>query len=242
MSPSESAITSPSSSATVEAYERLKELVVTNRLPPGAELREVSLAEQIGLGRTPIRQALQRLVHEGFVEVRPRVGYRVRQLTLGSVRDLFEMRLILEPAAVQLAIERGSADDLRNLGALARTTYTPGDQRSYEKFLIDNRELHVRIAQVSGNERLAGSLRNLLEEMQRLYFVSFGSQAAVGEQLHEHHDLFDAMIERDVGRARGIVVDQIESSREKVMAALVDSAFGPSSGYSGSAVLLGPER
>ncbi|TDE88538.1 GntR family transcriptional regulator [Occultella glacieicola] len=227
-------------SATVEAYARLKNMILTNELSPGVELREGGLADATGYGRTPVREALQRLVHEGFVEVRPRQGYRVRQLSVAGVRDLFEMRLILEPAAVQLAIERATDAELATLSALAHATYGV-DRPSYEQFLIDNREIHVRIAEVSGNARLADSLRILLEEMQRLYFVTLGSRAAVGEQLHEHHDLFDAMVERAAATARGLVVDQIESSRRQVIDALLGGAAGLSPGVD-QLILFGSSR
>ncbi|MGH3879358.1 MAG: FCD domain-containing protein [Actinophytocola sp.] len=108
---------------------------------------------------------------EGFVEVRPRQGYRVSVVTLAGVRDLFEMRLLLEPAAVELAAARASDEELADLHPLAHETYVDGDRASYERFLQRNREFHVRIARAAGNERLARTLQGLLEEMQRLFFI-----------------------------------------------------------------------
>ena len=214
-------------SAMQGAYEHLKHLILTSELPPGAELREAALAEATGFGRTPVRDALRRLVHEGFVEVRPRQGYRVSFVTLARVRDLFEMRLLLEPTAVELAAQRAPQEALEALRPLAQEVYLPGDPRSYEQFLADNREFHVRIAQAAGNEILARTLRVLLEDMQRLFFVSLGGQRDASEQMHEHHDLYDALIARDAARARAIVVTQIEESRTRVMEALLRVAEHP---------------
>lgn len=224
-------------SATESAYEHLKHLILVGRLAPGQELREAGLTEQTGFGRTPVREALRRLVQEGFVEVRPRQGYRVSLLTIATVRDLFEMRLMLEPAAVELAIARAPQAALEELSELANRTYDPADERSYEQFLADNRELHVRIAQASGNERLARTLRALLEEMQRLFFVSRDGLAGANEQLHEHHDLHDAILARDAERARAIVVTQIESSRERVLQALIDGTQRPVGATGGFALI-----
>lgn len=207
--------------ATDGAYEHLKRLILTGGLAPGEELREGALTESSGFGRTPVREALRRLVQEGFVEVRPRQGYRVSVVTLASVRDLFEMRLLLEPAAAELAATRASQEDLAALHDLAHESYVPGDPHSYERFLERNREFHVSVAKAAGNERLASTLRVLLEEMQRLFFISLSSDGTAVELVHEHHELHDALLARDAARARQVVIDQIEASRSRVMAGLL---------------------
>ena len=210
--------------ATDGAYEHLKRLVLTGGLAPGEELREGTLTESSGFGRTPVREALRRLVQEGFVEVRPRQGYRVAVVTLTSVRDLFEMRLLLEPAAAELAATRASQEDLAALHDLAHESYVPGDPHSYERFLERNREFHVRVAKAAGNERLASTLRVLLEEMQRLFFISLSGDGTAVELVHEHHELHDALVARDSARARRVVIEQIEASRGRVMAGLLAGA------------------
>lgn len=227
-------------SATAQAYEHLKHAILTNRLPPGEELREGVLAESTGFGRTPVREGLRRLVHEGFVEVRPRQGYRVSTVSIASVRDLFEMRLLLEPAAVELAAERATDEELAALHPLAHETYDPDVTGSYEQFLRDNRDFHVRIARAAGNERLARTLRVLLEEMQRLFFISVGGAELAAELMHEHHDLHDALLARDAPRARSIVVSQIEGSRERVLQSLIRASRLP--GRAAAGVVLAGGR
>lgn len=214
-------------SATAQAYDHLKQSILTNRLSPGAELREGVLAETTGFGRTPVRDALRRLVHEGFVEVRPRQGYRVSAVSIASVRDLFEMRLLLEPAAVGLAAERATEEELAALHPLAHETYDPEVSGSYEQFLRDNRDFHVRIARAAGNERLAMTLQVLLEEMQRLFVIGVRGAELATEVMHEHHDLHDALLARDAQRARAIVVSQIEASRERILEGLVQTSSRP---------------
>lgn len=214
------------STATEGAYEHLKRLILTGALAPGLELREGTLTTTSGFGRTPVREALRRLVQEGFVEVRPRQGYRVSVVTLASVRDLFEMRLLLEPAAAELAATRATQEELAALHELAHESYVPGDPDSYERFLERNREFHVRVARVAGNERLARTLQVLLEEMQRLFFISLSGRHGdtATELVHEHHELHDALLARDAARARQVVIEQIEASRARVMAGLLAGA------------------
>jgi GntR family transcriptional regulator, rspAB operon transcriptional repressor len=221
-------------SQTDVAYEHFKRQILTGGLAPGVELREGALTESTGFGRTPVREALRRLVQEGFVEVRPRQGYRVSVVTLTSVRDLFEMRLLLEPAAAELAATRASQEELAALHELAHESFVPGDPDSYERFLEHNREFHVRVARAAGNERLATTLRVLLEEMQRLFFISLSGNAP--ELVHEHHELHDALLARDAVRARRVVIDQIEASRSRVMAGLLAGAHP--TGRAASGVVL----
>lgn len=231
-----------SRSGTDEAYDHLKRRILLCDLSPGEELREAALAESAGFGRTPIREALRRLVQEGFVEVRPRQGYRVSPITLASVHDVFELRLLLEPAAVELATRRAPREAITALHDLAHAHYVHGDQASYERFIVDNRNLHVRIAESTGNQRLAHVLGNLLEEMQRLFFLSLDARDSGVEQMHEHHDLYDAMLAGDVERARRIVVDQIEQSRQRVIDALVTRVVGGTTHDALANVTAGPRR
>ena len=142
------------------------------------------------------------------------------------MHDVFELRLLLEPAAVELAIRRAPREAITALHDLAHAHYVHGDQESYERFIVDNLNLHVKIAESTGNQRLAYMLRSLLEEMQRLFFLSLDARDSSIEQMHEHHELYDAMLAKDVDAARRIVVDQIEQSRQRVIDALVSRVVG----------------
>lgn len=225
-------------SGAAAAYAQIKQGILTGELSPGQELREASLVAETGLGRTPVRDALGRLVVEGLVEVRPRQGYRVALVTLDSVRELFEMRRVLEPAAIDLAIARATDTELHELHELAARTYDHHDPASNDQFLADNRELHTQLAALSGNERLARALGALLEETQRLYFVSFDHTSTPIEQIHEHGELFDAILTRDSDRARAIAESQINSSRQEILDHLLHGASRPV-GRSGGIVLVG---
>jgi len=207
-------------SAAEAAYDEVKRLVLTCQIAPGAEIREAQLAERTGFGRTPIRDALQRLVHDGLVQVRPRQGYQVATLTLDSIRELFEMRLLLEPAAVEFAIARADDESLADLARLLPPEPRSRDLETYDAFLTEHRRLHVRMAEIGRNRRLARSLRLLLEEMQRLMFAALHADAWQGEPPHDHGELIEAMIARDSTRARSISVDQIEYARRSILEAL----------------------
>lgn len=205
---------------TDEAYELLKRAILVCELAPGQELRELGLVETTGLSRGAVRGALGRLVTDGLVDLRPRKGYRVTSLDLADVREVFEMRRLLEPYAVELAAQRAPREAVEALHDLAHATYDPADRSSYEQYVVDNREFHVRIAEAAGNRRLAQALRTLLEDMQRLFFLSVGARGSIGER-HEHHDLYDAILIGDPDRARALCETQIEQARTRVVDALL---------------------
>ena len=205
---------------TDDAYKFLKRAILVCELAPGQELRELGLVESTGLSRGAVRGALGRLVSDGLVELRPRKGYRVSSLDLADVREVFEMRQLLEPHAVELAAERAPREAVEALHDLAHANYDTTDRASYEQYIVDNREFHVRIAEAAGNRRLAQALRTLLEDMQRLFFLSVAGRDAPGPR-HEHHDLYDAILIGDADRARSLSETQIQQARSRVVDALL---------------------
>jgi DNA-binding GntR family transcriptional regulator len=226
-------------SATGRVYATLKREILTCELAPGTALYEGQLAERLQVSKTPIRDALGMLVHEGFVKVQPRQGYRVSDITLADVQEVFQMRMLLEPAAAELAAERASADQLKRLQELAEESYVFGELPTYEDFVIKNREFHVLLAAASGNGRLAAMLRNLLEEMQRLFLFGLDIRDSAEEQIAEHRELVDALLKGNHHLARQIATQQIETSRKRVMEALLGEMSGPNGNFNSAALKLG---
>lgn len=229
-------------SATERAYALLKRQILTCEIGPGEALYEGQLAEQFEVSKTPIREALGMLVHEGFVRVAPRQGYRVSDITLADVQEVFQLRLLLEPAAAELAAERASAEQLRALQQLSEKSYVFGALETYEDFVVKNREFHVLLAEASGNGRLASMLRNLLEEMQRLFLFGLDIRDSAKEQIDEHHELVDALLKGNPQLAREIAVRQIETSRKRVIEALLAEMSGPNGTFHAASLKLGHRR
>ena len=210
-----------SRSIAERAYQRLRLAIVECRLAPGQRLTEASIAQKLQVGETPAREALRRLVLEGLVRVAPRHGYTVAAITLRDVHEMFELRLLIEPATAGMAAANSPAASLARLKNLGRIGYSDGSQDSVRKFLRANTELHSHIARLSGNHRLAQLLHQLLSESERL--INFGmlshpqSEATVGE----HQELLDALANRDVSSARQVMEQHIMSTRRMVVESLI---------------------
>lgn len=212
-------------SAAARAYRVVKDRILMCEYQPGSPLNEGRLAESLELSKTPIREALTMLVHEGFVEVLPRQGYRVTDLTLADVQEIFNLRLLLEPAAAAMAAEHASPEQLQALRTQAEDERDPDD---YPSFVASSRAFRVQLAEASGNARLAATLAQLLEETQRLYLSGLDLRRTIDEQRGEHREMMAALLKGNHHLAHEIAVRQIESSRERVMGALLAAMSSPS--------------
>ena len=205
------------------AYAELRRRIIQCELEPGERITESQLASETGIGKTPVREALTRLIQEGLVRSIPGHGYEVTPITLGDVQDLFNFRLIIEPAAAQLAAGHVSATDLRRLDELCTARFSTLDKESEPQYLQANYLFHTTIADASGNRRLAEAVRRALEESERLFHLSSVLQQSSDDIAHEHTELIDALIAGDGETARKLTLAHITASQRRVFDALLTS-------------------
>jgi DNA-binding GntR family transcriptional regulator len=203
-----------------KAYDVIKNDIITCILEPGRQIAQRQLVERYQLGTTPIREALQRLVQEGLVQPIPRFGYVINPVTLSDVREIFELRSILESAAARLAVERGSQEGLERISREATFTYVYKDRASYSEFLSRNTEFHRSIAVLAGNERLVDQISRLLDEMTRIFHLGLDLRDSAAEMRDEHMTLARALCARDQDLAVQEARAQIARSQERVLEAL----------------------
>ena len=184
----------------------LRDAILSGQFKPGAVLNEKELAERLGVSKTPIREGLSLLEHEGLVQTIPRRGYIVTPITVQHIHDLFDLRIILEPAAAERAALRITDGQVRALNTLVPDAMPVGDMA---KWLDSNVEFHYAVALISGNERLAGLIKRLLEEMQRMI--------AAGYVPGEHEKVLRALREREPRRAGEAMREHIEEVRRQAL-------------------------
>ena len=203
-----------------KAYDIIRGEILNCALAPGQQIVQARLVEKYGLGLTPIREALQRLAHEGLVQPYPRFGYIVSPVTEEMVRHLYEVRMILEAAAVRLAVERASDAQLRQIAENARFTYVYKNHEQYVRFLERNAAFHDSIALLAGNPRLAEVLGGLLDELSRIFHLGLDLRDSADEMQSEHTALAEALLARDADRAGQVLREQITRSQQRVLDAL----------------------
>lgn len=208
---------------TERAYERVRRDIISCVIAPGSEISEAQLCSHYKLGKAGVRVALTKLSHDGLVRAIPRRGYRVVPVTLQDLHDVFELRLMLEPAAARMAAGRVNTNELKAYDTVCSAGYQPGDARSTSRFLEANKAFHVTIARAAGNARLAAAIEHLLDEMTRLLHLGLGLRKGPQDVQHEHKSLVKALARGDGETAQRICREQIEASHDMLLSAILTS-------------------
>lgn len=205
------------------AYGSLRRDILRCQIKPGQQVTESELAAHYRLGKTPVREGLARLVHEGLVQTLPRRGYRITPITLGDVKELLGFRVIVETQAARLAAGRCNVAQLRRLDELCAVGYDPEDAKSLERFLRANRELHTTIAIAAGNRKLAQVITQLLDELERLLYLALELGGRRVSMSHAHRSVVDALAAGDGDAAAKAVEEQIRGVERMILEAAMDS-------------------
>jgi DNA-binding GntR family transcriptional regulator len=185
-----------SANLSERAYEQLKAMAITYQLRPGERLAELDLAKRLKVSRTPIREALNRLVTEGFLTFTPNRGFQCRPLDAKEIFDLYEVRRSLEATAARLAVERASDDELDDLGRfLERSRGVPEKTTVMELVRLDE-EFHERIAILSRNAELLRILQNINARIRFCRWIDMENGRRSATQ-SEHAGVLAALKARD---------------------------------------------
>lgn len=193
------------------AYQRIRDLVLSGELAPGARLGQVELAERFGISRTPVREALRRLAGEGLVDPLSNRGFRVADLGLDAVLRRLEVRAILEPGIARLAAERRSESDIEELkAAIAREELAQDGISVHDA----SRDFHIAVAHATGNAELVRAIKSLwlVEVGRRLLSRRSAVSDWQYEDLEEHRKIAAAIAERRAGDAERLMADHIRDA------------------------------
>jgi DNA-binding GntR family transcriptional regulator len=200
-----------------EVYERIKQEIITCSLAPGQPLNESELAQRLAVSKTPVREALTQLQHDSLVELIPRKGYLVTNLTLKDVQEIFESRLILERAVTTLAAERITDAEIASLERYLELP-EPDDANAVYRYIQANKEFHLEIAAASRNSRLVRYLAHVLDDAQRLQYMDLNrAEEARGAWHRDHGRILDALHKHDKAAAAAAVEDALAEARARLL-------------------------
>jgi len=206
-------------SQSAEAYARIKEKILTLELAPASALDENALMAELGLGRTPVREAIQRLAHDSLVVVYPRRGTLVADLNMSDLQKVFELRLTLEPFAAELAAKRATLQQVENLEQLfTKSAKLLRKGNTHQLIQIDH-EFHRLLAQAAHNEFLEETLERLYNQVLRLWYVSLHKVSRLREAVEEHREVVLAVKAHDAERAAHIMRAHITGFQSEFLAA-----------------------
>jgi len=214
-------------SLSEQAYGQLRRMIVRLDFAPGDVLREDALQDTLGMSRTPIREALQRLAREHFVTVIPRRGMFVSGIDVSELGLLFETRSVLEPYAARLAAARGTSEHWDAMeAALDGVGAASGNQDLME---ID-RQGHEIMWEAAGNRFLVDTLDMLYAQSDRLWHLYLAEVADMTHAVDEHGEIMEALRSADGDRAGEVMEEHIRSFDAQIRHAVTDRLNSPLAG------------
>jgi DNA-binding GntR family transcriptional regulator len=199
------------------AAERLRALIIEGGLPPGAKLNERELCEQLGVSRTPLREAFRMLAADGLLVQLPNRGAQVVALSADDVRDAFEVMAALEGLAGELAAARVTQRDIADLRALQaemEAAHAAGDLPTYYRI---NRAVHDRLNAIAANPVLAHTYRALNTRLHALRFRSNLNRAKWDKAVAEHRSMIATLAARDGAALRDLLVQHLRAKQQAVL-------------------------
>lgn len=208
--------------AQEQIVQMLRTRIAEGDLLPGAFLSEGQLADEFGVSRTPVREALKRLQAEGIVKIRPRVGSFVTAPSRKEILELFKVKEILEGAAAGMFAARGDAMELEALREnihRSEAAISDDDIAQYETLV---HEFHDIIIRGAGNEKLYEHYRTLMNQLRYGRFVdlSLNRTGRAGESEHEHEQVFRAINDRDELTAERLMRAHVRASQHALIDAM----------------------
>jgi DNA-binding GntR family transcriptional regulator len=210
------AATGKSGSLAAQAYEQIKEKILTLHFLPGQYLNEGALCAMLDAGRTPVHQALQRLELEGLVEIMPRKGVIVQPDSISEILKILDSRATVEADLARKAAEQATPADAEELKALAREGYGNGQPADIDAFTTGDRAFHEKFAQMAGNPVLFDFARRLHERSVRYWYLHLWQTMDTRATIRQHSAIADMIARGDGDGAAKAVRNHIESLRERL--------------------------
>ncbi|MBP3475980.1 MAG: GntR family transcriptional regulator [Lachnospiraceae bacterium] len=182
-------------------FNTLRKAILTGELKPGERLMEIHLANQLGVSRTPIREAIRKLELEGLVTMIPRRGAEVAQITEKSLKDVLEVRRALDALCVELACDRISADETEQLKKACDEFERATRSKDVTTIAAADVALHDIIVQATRNRRLIQLINNLSEQMYRYRFEYIKDESRHDNLVDEHRMIYESILHKDKQKA-----------------------------------------
>ena len=198
-----------------KAYQEIKKRIIKTKLTPGAVINESDLMDELGFGRTPVREALKRLQSDDLVVVKPRRGIFVAELAITDLTRIFEVRVELEALAVRLACQRISEDELKSLENLT-DQYSNVNTRVKEDMIELDCKFHALIREATHNRFLISNLEYYYNLSLRIWYLALPQAAAEEINVKAHCDIYQAIAAGNEDLAVERIIKHIRDFHEMI--------------------------
>lgn len=201
-------------------FEALREAIIIGELKPGERLMEIQLSEKMGVSRTPVREAIRKLELEGFVDMIPRRGAQVADLSNKQIADVLEVRASLDGLATQLATLRISPDEFDALKTVQAQFRTFVEKENIPGAIKKDTEFHDIIYTASRNQRLVTMLNNLREQVHRFRVMYIKDIVSLRTLVSEHEEIVNAIETKDINLGIAAAQKHIHNQENSIISAI----------------------
>lgn len=198
-----------------KAHQIIKDKIIFFDLKPGDEIREGNIAKELGIGRTPVREALLMLEHEKLIECRPNVGYVVRKLSRKKAEDYYALREALEQFAAPLIIERITSVTVKELEVILAKSEECAKVHDIRGVAEYNTKFHAILYEATDSEGFVEIIFQLIDKIRWLLAMAVASQEGPVEALEDHGRMVSAIKERDVERLKEEIRVHLDHARKR---------------------------
>lgn len=206
----------PPLSIREKVYSHIKQAILGSQIPKDAVLVESRLAEQIGISRTPVREALHFLEKEGLLEILPRAGYRVRRIDWDEVEEIVQIRKVVESLAAGWAVTRITTSEIEALRENLRQSEATIEQGDLSVFPEWDAQFHEILARASGSKRLIDLIQNLRSDMLRYRIKSLHRTDTAALALDGHRRIFECLVARDSSGLDEAVRNHLDQAKKTI--------------------------
>ena len=201
------------------AYVELRDRIVTLHLPPGTVLREDALMQEMGTGRTPLREAVKRLALEGLLEVQPRRGTFVTEVEAADIQNITEVRAELEAYAAELAANRLDPETRAIGESLLREIEELDGGGDQERLMRFDERIHRFTWEAARNPHLTETLERYFTHSLRIWYLVLDRVPTLGHAVHDQIQLLEAILDRNGPHARTIMHEHVLAFQREILAA-----------------------
>lgn len=202
-------------SAVDRVYNQLRRMAMNFSFLPGERLNEALLAKELGVSRTPLREALNRLSAEGFLTFSANNGFFRKMIDVKEIFDLYELRMCLEQAAVRLAVDRATDEQIAELEAFSAESARDVPSRTVDDLVGLDEKFHEMLVGLTGNAQMLDALRNINARIQFVRWLDMTERRA--QTQHQHQRILTALKNRDPSEAERCICEHIGHRLDQIV-------------------------
>ena len=204
-------------------HTELRGMAMTFRFLPGERINEAILAKELGVSRTPLREALNRLSAEGFLTFSANNGFFRKELDVKEIFDLYELRLFLELSAVKLAVERATDEQLTEIESFCTESAREEPSRTIDDLVTMDEQFHEMLMKLTGNIQMLNSLRNINARIQFIRWLDMTERRSETQSQHKH--IVGALKNRNRVESERLITDHISHRMDQIFEK-VEKSYG----------------